>query len=195
MVLLSGYLWFGFALVWMLWAIRTKPTERRESKLSRLSYALLLPPGFYLLFARRVPIHWLNAQVLPDVAWVREAAVALTAAGLLFAIWARLYLGTNWSGTVTVKVGHELVRSGPYRWVRHPIYSGLLLASLGTAAERGEVRGLIAIAFIYAGFWMKLRTEERFMADVFGSKYAEYKRDTGALIPRVIRGSRDNTHS
>jgi len=195
MVLMSGYLWFGFALVWMLWAIRTKPTERRESILSRLSYALVLPPGFYLIFARRVPIHWLNAQVLPDIAWVREAGVALTAAGLLFAIWARLYLGTNWSGTVTVKVGHELVRSGPYRWVRHPIYSGLLLASLGTAAERGEMRGVFAVAFIFAGFWMKLRTEERFMADVFGSKYAEYKRDTGALIPRVIRGGRDNTHS
>lgn len=192
---MSGYLWFGFAVVWMLFAIRTKPTERRESKRSRLSYMLLMPAGFYLIFARHVPIPWLNTQVLPHDPWVRATAVALTAAGLLFAIWARLYLGTNWSGTVTVKVGHELIRSGPYRWVRHPIYSGLLLASLGTAVERGEVRGILALAFIYAGFWIKLRTEERLMGEVFGSSYVEYKRNTGALFPRVTSGNRDDAHS
>jgi hypothetical protein len=74
--------------------------------------------GFYLIFARFIPIPWLRHPILRREAWVQATGVAVTAAGLLFAIWARLYLGTNWSGTVTVKVGHELVRSGPYRWVQ-----------------------------------------------------------------------------
>jgi protein-S-isoprenylcysteine O-methyltransferase Ste14 len=184
MSLISRYLWTGFCVVWILWAIWTKPTERRESVGSRLSYTLLVLAGFYLLIAHHVRFSWLLWPILPQAGWVKASAVGITAAGLLFAIWARVHLGGNWSGTVTVKVGHELVRSGPYRWVRHPIYSGIFLAVFGTAMERGQVRSIIAAALIYAGFFLKIGKEEQFMHTVFGARYDEYRRTTGALIPR-----------
>lgn len=185
MELISRYLWVGFAVVWALWAIRTKRTEQRESVASRLSYSVLLMAGFYLIFARHVPIPWLRHPILPREASVQATGIAVTAVGLLFAIWARRYLGTNWSGTVTVKVGHELVRSGPYRWVRHPIYSGLLLAIIGTGIERGEIRSIVSFLLACAGFLVKLRREERFMKATFGAQYEKYTRTTGALIPRL----------
>jgi len=192
--MISGYLWTGFFFVWVLWAIRTKPTERRESVGSRLSYTLPVFAGCCLLFARRVGLAWLYWPILPPARWVTALAVALTAAGLLFAIWARLHLGGNWSGTVTMKVGHELIRSGPYEWVRHPIYSGIFLALLGTALERRQLRGVIALPLIYAGFLRKIRREEQFMGTLFGAGYDEYVRTTGALIPRLTLRRR-NTHS
>jgi protein-S-isoprenylcysteine O-methyltransferase Ste14 len=192
--LISGYLWTGFFIVWLLWAIRTKPTEQRESVGSRLSYTLLVAAGFYLLFGHPVWPHWLRWPILPPDRWVTELGVGITAAGLLFAVWARLHLGGNWSGTVTMKVGHELIRSGPYRWVRHPIYSGLLLAALGTAMEHRQLCGILAWPLIYAGFSLKIRKEEQFMNTLFGAGYDEYRRTTGALIPRrTIR--REDTHS
>jgi protein-S-isoprenylcysteine O-methyltransferase Ste14 len=192
MTLISGYLWTGFFVVWVLWAIWTKPTELRESIGSRLSYTLLVATGFYLLFAHHVRLSWLLRPILPQVPWVQGLGVGITAAGLLLAVWARLYLGGNWSGTVTLKVGHELVRSGPYRWVRHPIYSGIFLAALGTALERGQLRGMIALVLIYAGFFLKIRKEEQFMNTAFGARYEEYRRTTGILIPHPTKR---NTHS
>ena len=194
MELISAYLWAGFLIVWSLWAIWTKPTERRESAGSRLSYTLFVLAGFYLLFARRVRLSWLNWPILPPAGWVTALAVAMTSAGLLFAIWARAHLGGNWSGTVTMKVGHELVRSGPYRWVRHPIYSGIFLAVLGMAVERRELRSIDALALIYAGFFRKIRKEEQFMNTLFGAGYDEYRRTTGALIPRPPL-AKGNPHS
>ena len=118
-------------------------------------------------------------------AGVETLGIAITAAGLLFTIWARTYLGRNWSGTVTVKVGHQLIRSGPYRWVRHPIYSGLILATIGTAIVRGQVRGIVAVVLLWIGFVMKSRIEERVMAATFGPEYEEYSRTTGAIVPRL----------
>lgn len=192
--MISANLWAGFFFVWMLWAIRTKRTERRESVGSRLSYSLLVFAGCYLLFAHRVGLPWLYWPILPAAGWLTALAVSITAAGLLFAIWARLHLGANWSGTVTMKVGHELIRSGPYRWVRHPIYSGLFLAFLGTALERRQIRGIFALALIYAGFFRKILKEEEFMNTLFGADYDEYKRTTGALIPHLTLRRR-NAHS
>jgi len=194
MALISGYLWAGFLIVWSLWAIWTKPTERRESAGSRLSYTVLVLAGSYLLLARRVGLSWLNWPILPPAGWVAALAVGMTSAGLLFAIWARAHLGGNWSGTVTMKVGHELVCSGPYRWVRHPIYSGIFLAVLGLALERRELRSMVGLALIYAGFFRKIRKEEEFMNTLFGAGYEEYRRTTGALIPRLPLG-KENPHS
>ena len=178
------YLWVGFGVVWILWAIRSKPVQRRESVSSRLAYSVVTIAGFYAMFGRRVPGVWLHAVLLSSTPWTEITGVAVTAAGLGFAIWARAYLGGNWSGAVTVKVGHELIRTGPYRWVRHPIYSGFLLGLLGTALVSGQVRGLVAVVLVYAGFKIKSRLEERVMRGVFGTQYDEYSRTTGAIIPR-----------
>jgi protein-S-isoprenylcysteine O-methyltransferase Ste14 len=127
----------------------------------------------------------MRMRVLPAEPWVAALGVAVTAAGLLFAIWARAYLGSNWSGTVTVKVGHQLIRTGPYRWVRHPIYSGMILAMIGTAINIGQLRGVVAVVLLWIGFIMKSRIEERFMTNTFGAEYTEYSHTTGAIVPRL----------
>jgi len=101
-------------------------------------------------------------------------------------VWARVHLGGNWSGIVTLKEDHELVRRGPYRWVRHPIYSGLLLAIAGSAVVRGEWRGFLALAIAFAALWRKLKLEERWLGETFGEQYAAYRRRVSALIPFVL---------
>lgn len=182
---ICGYLWIVFIVVWLVMALRTKTTQQRESVSSRLSYMLFVLAAFYLVFGRNITQPWLRLHLFrpsPISNWI---GVALTAAGIGLAVWARLYLGANWSGTVTVKLGHELVRSGPYRFVRHPIYTGLILALLGTALLRAQVRGLVAILLLYVGFKIKSKIEERTMTNTFGAQYDEYSRSTGAIVPKL----------
>ena len=112
--------------------------------------------------------------------------VGVVILGLGFTICARIALGGNWSATVTVKHGHEIVRSGPYRWLRHPIYTGLLLAFVGCAVALGEWRGIVAVAIVWAALWRKLRLEERWLTEEFGARYSDYRRETWALIPFVL---------
>ena len=106
-----------------------------------------------------------------------------TAAGLLFTVWARIHIGRNWSGTVTIKEGHELITSGPYAIVRHPIYAGLLLAFVGSGLARGEWRGVLAVVIAFLALWRKLRLEERWMREQFGPAYQAYSQRVAALIP------------
>ena len=179
------YLWLMFGVVWMLWAIRGKPVQRRASLSSSLPYVLFTVAGFYVMFSRRLSVDWLHVVLFPARPWIEITGLVVTAAGLGFAIWARAYLGGNWSGAVSVKVGHELIRTGPYRWVRHPIYSGLILALLGTALDIGQTRGLVALVLLYAGFKIKSRLEESVMRGVFGAQYDDYSRSTGAIVPRL----------
>lgn len=179
-----GYLWSIFFVIWLLWAIGTKRTQTREGFGSRIPYLILTTAAFYAMFSHPVP-DWLRLRILSPDVWIENLGIAITAAGLLFSIWARAHLGRNWSGNITVKVGHQLIRSGPYRWVRHPIYSGIILAMIGTAINKGQLRGLVAVVLLWIGFTVKSRIEERFMAATFGPDYEEYQRGTGALIPRL----------
>ena len=110
--------------------------------------------------------------------------VALLALGLAFSVWARRHLGRNWSAHVVVKEDHALIRTGPYRHVRHPIYTGILLAMLGMAVAIGEWRTLVGFAFMVLSFAMKSREEESRMRETF-PEYGEYERGTAALIPFV----------
>lgn len=105
--------------------------------------------------------------------------------GLLFTVWARRHIGRNWSITVTVKEGHELIISGPYALVRHPIYTGLLLAFVGSALARAEWRGILAIALVFWSLWRKLHIEERWMSEAFGEAYQNYCRQVPALLPSL----------
>jgi protein-S-isoprenylcysteine O-methyltransferase Ste14 len=182
---ICGYLWIAWGVVWLLWALRTKQTQQRESGSSRLSYTLMTAAGFWVMFAGDLPGDWLHVRLWSVSFSTQVLGIAITAAGLLFSLWARFYLGTNWSGAVTVKVGHELVRSGPYRWVRHPIYTGMVLAMAGTGVARGQVRGIVAVVLLYIGFKMKSRIEERTMVATFGAQYEDYSRSTGGILPRL----------
>jgi protein-S-isoprenylcysteine O-methyltransferase Ste14 len=102
---------------------------------------------------------------------------------MLFSVWARVHLGGNWSGIVTIKHDHELIASGPYAIVRHPIYTGLLVAFIGSAMARGEWRGVLAVLIAWVALWRKLRLEERWMGERFGQQYEAYCRRVPALLP------------
>jgi protein-S-isoprenylcysteine O-methyltransferase Ste14 len=181
---ICSYLWAAFVVVWLLAAFRTKRAQEWMDFGSRLLYSIPVFVGCYLLFSDRFS-GWLQERVVPKNLGLEPLAILLTAAGIGFAIWARFYIGDNWSSAVTIKVDHQLIRTGPYAFVRHPIYSGILLGMIGTALARREPRGVFAIALLWLGFWIKSRMEEGFMRKTFGEQYQEYSRSTGALIPRM----------
>ncbi|HEY7168910.1 MAG TPA: isoprenylcysteine carboxylmethyltransferase family protein [Candidatus Binatia bacterium] len=182
-------MWFGWAAYWWVSSRNVKPALQHESVSSRLSYAIPLALAGLLLSLRNLPVPALQKRFLPFAAWPFVLAAVLTAAGLLFSVWARRYLGTNWSGAVTIKEGHELITSGPYALVRHPIYTGLLLAILGSAMAIGEWRAVLAMALASLALWRKLRLEERWMLYQFGEAYQTYRRKVPALIPFLLWAS------
>jgi protein-S-isoprenylcysteine O-methyltransferase Ste14 len=182
---LIGALWLVWAGWWMIAAWRIKPALRSESPASRLSHVLPLALGAALLISRRLAGAELARRFLPDVPWTFWLGGTLVAVGIVIALWARVRLGGNWSGTVTLKQDHTLTCDGPYRFVRHPIYAGLLLAVLGTAISQGETRGLAALGLITLAFLRKIAIEERFLRARFGREYEQYRAALPALIPRL----------
>lgn len=183
---LIGALWLAWAAYWFIAARNAKQSRREESLLSRAGHIIPLGIGAWLLWADRLPGGFLSGRMLPDTQATFWAGFAVTALGLAFAIAARRYLGRNWSGIVTVKQDHELIRTGPYRYVRHPIYSGLLLAVAGSAIARGEWRGVLAVLIVFAALWRKLKLEEQWMIETFGDAYLRYRAEVRALIPFVL---------
>lgn len=177
--------WLIFGAIWLIASLRTKPTDERAAIGSRLLYGVPVVAGSYLMLTDNPVFAAARTRILPPSPGLDALAISLTAAGIAFAVWARFYLGGNWSGAVSVKVGHELIRTGPYGWVRHPIYSGLLVALFGTALARPRLIGFLAIALFSLGFSIKSRMEEEFMRKTFGERYLEYSRETGALIPKI----------
>jgi protein-S-isoprenylcysteine O-methyltransferase Ste14 len=179
-------LWLAWCVYWWLAGRDVKPTVRRESLASRAGHILPLVIVVLLLAPPSLPFGFLSGRILPATASVFFVGLALIVAGLLLTVWARVYLGRNWSGIVTLKLGHELVSGGPYRWVRHPIYTGLLLAIGGSAVVRSEWRGVLALAIAFVALWRKLKLEERWMDEAFGEQYAAYRARVAALIPFVL---------
>ena len=180
---LFSSLWLGWGLYWWALSRNVKPVARTESMYSRLSHIVPLTIAAILIGSPRIPLPALGDRMLPLAAWPFWVGAALTAGGLLFTVWARVHIGTNWSGIVTVKENHELIQSGPYGIVRHPIYTGLLVAFVGSAIARGEWRGVIAVLIVLWAFSSKLQTEERYMREQFGDAYRTYSERVPALIP------------
>jgi len=178
--------WLSWALYWWALSRNVKTSVRTEPIHSRLLHIVPLMIAATLLFPSHVPLPVLSERFMPPAAWPFWVGAASTLAGILFTVWARVHLGRNWSGVVTVKEDHELIQSGPYGIVRHPIYSGLLLAFAGSALARGEWRGVVAVAIVAWAFWRKLRTEERWMRERFGSAYQSYSERVPALVPSIF---------
>lgn len=179
------YLWVAVGIVWLIGAFAVKQTSRRQSPGSRLVQLALAAVAFMVGFSKSFRFPPLTRSFVHDSPPLAYFGLAATAAGIAFAIWARVWLGGNWSGTVTVKEDHSLVKTGPYAIVRHPIYTGLLLALIGTVIVFHEMRGLIAVALVLVMLLLKIRTEEQFMREQFGTEYAEYSQRVRALIPFV----------
>jgi protein-S-isoprenylcysteine O-methyltransferase Ste14 len=180
-------IWLIWLAYWLIAGRNVKATQRHESVASRAAHIVPLIIGVTLLWSNRLPGDTLLGKIFPPSQISFFVGVGLLILGLLFSVWARVHLGRNWSGTVTVKEDHELVRDGPYRYVRHPIYTGLLLAFVGCAIARDEWRGLLGVAIIYAGFWRKLKVEERWMTEQFGDAYRNFCAEVPALIPNPFR--------
>jgi protein-S-isoprenylcysteine O-methyltransferase Ste14 len=180
---LVGGLWFAWAVYWLASSIRIKAAVRRESMAARLAHVIPLVVGGVLIGWRDMPWGALNLRLWPHSLLAYGIGLALLVAGLAFAVWARVHLGRNWSGSVTVKEGHELIRSGPYAYVRHPIYTGLITAVLGTAIISGTLRAALGLVIITVSLVRKLRTEEAFMRDTFPGEYRRYCAQVPALVP------------
>ncbi|GGA59755.1 protein-S-isoprenylcysteine methyltransferase [Edaphobacter acidisoli] len=181
--------WIVFLVYWQIVWARTgdsKTVQRNEPVASRLVRALTFVIVIILLSTNWVPLHWLYRQLWPVGLWSFWIGAAVTVAGLLFAVWARVHLGSNWSRLVTIKQGHELITTGPYALVRHPIYTGILTGFLGTAIALSEVRGFVAFVLVFAVLWAKFRMEEQWMRSQFGGTYAAYAQKTAALVPYLF---------
>jgi len=178
--------WIVFLIYWQIKAANTKTTQRLEPAVSRILRVLAFLIVIVLLSTTRIPLSWLYLQLWPVGLWPFWLGAAVTVAGLLFAVWAREHLGRNWSRSVTIKQDHELITTGPYSLVRHPIYTGILAGFLGTAIALSQVRGVMVVVLIFLVFWAKLRLEEEWMRSQFGETYATYIRHTAALVPYLF---------
>jgi protein-S-isoprenylcysteine O-methyltransferase Ste14 len=177
--------WLVFLAYWLLAGLSAKKIERHEppgEKLFRIAVSLA---GFVLLYNDDPRFGILNRRFVSWSYWIFFLGAALTWAGVGFAIWARYHIGRYWSASVALKAGHELIRTGPYSRIRHPIYTGMLMAVAGTALAVGRYRGIAAFAIILAGFIWKSKKEEALLAGQFGAAFEEHRRQTGFFLPRL----------
>jgi protein-S-isoprenylcysteine O-methyltransferase Ste14 len=176
--------WTVFVVFWFVAAFNRKRTDHREPPQRLIIHILFMVFAFCFLFGHFAPAEFAERRLWPDALWAAQLGATLTAVGIAFAIWARVHIGRNWSGIVMIKQDHELIRTGPYGRIRHPIYTGLLLAVLGTAIAIGEYRAIIGFALILIGFTYKAKREEALLTEHFGPAFDEHKRQTGFFLPR-----------
>jgi protein-S-isoprenylcysteine O-methyltransferase len=181
-----GYTWEAIGMIWLVGLAFTKRTVRSQSMGTRLFHLALAALGFALLSGHGFRQGWLGMRFVPDEYSIAFTGFVLTVAGCLFAIWARLTIGRNWSGRATVKADHQLLTSGPYSIARHPIYTGLLLAVAGTALADGQWHGVLALIVILLALMIKMAQEERLMMQAFPAAYPAYRQRVKALIPGVF---------
>jgi protein-S-isoprenylcysteine O-methyltransferase Ste14 len=178
-------LWMAIFLLWAITALTSKETVRSRSEGASRMAVWVVWLAWWLLFTHGFGNEKLAFRFLSITKSASVAGLAITVAGLGLSVWARFHLGRNWSGLIQVKEGHELMRSGPYAIVRHPIYSGFMLATLGTAIAYGELSGLLAFVMILAAWGYKARLEETAMIEHFGAEYESYRSSVKGLIPFI----------
>jgi protein-S-isoprenylcysteine O-methyltransferase Ste14 len=178
--------WAAFVVVWLLAAIFTKRSVYRERGARRLRYMIPIVVGCYLLFRGYHLPYPFNAHIVPQTDAILVTAAILCICGLGFCFWARAVLGSNWSGTVTLKENHELILRGPYRLVRHPIYTGLLAMVIATVIQQGHIAGIIGLILVFVSLWIKLSDEEEVMHKQFPDQYAAYRERVKRIIPFIL---------
>lgn len=176
--------WLVFGTYWIASAFRVRKKIQREPAGQALARIVLLGVAFLLFYSPDPRFGVLNERFVPHREWIRALGATLTALGVAFAIWARYHIGQYWSGAVALKVDHQLIRTGPYARIRHPIYTGILLALTGTTLLIGEYRALLALVIWFVGLAWKASREEALLAGEFGPAFDEHKRLTGFFLPR-----------
>jgi protein-S-isoprenylcysteine O-methyltransferase Ste14 len=177
--------WILFVVYWAVGALKTRRTVSQESFTSRYGTLFLEILGFVLLFSGRVGIGVLGHHVVNRSYALAVTGVALTWIGISIALWARWHLGQYWSARVTLKEDHQLIRTGPYAYFRHPIYSGIDLAAIGGALAIDDWRCVAGVCLIIVGYWIKAKKEESMLLAQFGEAFKEHRRNTGFLIPKL----------
>jgi protein-S-isoprenylcysteine O-methyltransferase Ste14 len=181
--MIVDFCWLMLGIYWLITAAGTKKVAVNENTGLRGLRLAIIVCLFVLLgtdWLRVGPLGWRFVPWQSSIIWT---GVALTAMGVALAIWARWRLGRNWSDKVVLKVDHELIRSGPYRFLRHPIYTGILVALAGTALVIGEWRGVVAVILMGMNYYIKATREEKILARNFGEAFMEHKKKTGFFLP------------
>ena len=182
-------IWIAWLISWVVASFWSGRTQKRAATVETWTYRAAMIAGGALLVPWTGPL--LGEKQIWEIGW--PGAIVLTAilvAGLLLTWWARIYLGSLWSSVITRKEGHKIVDTGPYALVRHPIYTGLIIGLLATAAAEGRITGLIGGALVILGIWLKARTEERFLtAELDQEAYASYCRCVPMLVPFFVSRS------
>jgi protein-S-isoprenylcysteine O-methyltransferase Ste14 len=181
---LLGLVWSAFGIYWAANSRPSSAAHKTEPNRFRALRLGILATSFILLLVPWLGFESLNVRFVPANSIVRLAGVAITFAGIALAFSGRRHLGRNWSDKVEVKVDHQLIRSGPYAYLRHPIYSGVLLGVAGTALAVGQVRGIAAFLLLLGSYAIKARKEERVLVEKFGDAFREHQRNAGFLFPR-----------
>jgi protein-S-isoprenylcysteine O-methyltransferase Ste14 len=182
-MLISGGLWIAFIAYWSVAAKNSGAAKSSESQRSRSVHELLLNCGLLLLF---LPVPGLAGHFLASARSLTLAGLGVQVAFFLLAWWSRRHLGRNWSAKVRIAEEHELVRSGPYRLVRHPIYTAMLGMSLGTTIVSGQYHALLGLLIVAIAYWRKIRIEEAALGEAFAAEYDEYRRKSWALVPLIF---------
>ena len=178
--------WGVFFVTWVVAALFAKRTVYRESRSQRLRYIVPIVIGWFLLFRGHRLGYPFNVRVIPHTDPFLTAAAIICACGLGLCLWARAVLGRNWSGTVTLKEEHELIVRGPYRLVRHPIYTGLLAMIMAIVFQQGHVVEIIGLVLVFVSLWIKLSEEEQVMLKQFPDQYAAYQKRVKRIIPFLL---------
>ena len=178
--------WVAYFVYWKTISGNVKTSARTEPFFSRALRAISIIAAILLLAIPNLNIHVLSVRFLPVSELYFWIGLLITISGLGFSVWARSKLGRNWSQEVTIKDNHQLITDGPYAFVRHPIYTGLILGFMGSSVALGEIRGLISDVLVFAVLLYKLKLEDKWLREQFGESYKDYCKKVAALIPFVI---------
>jgi protein-S-isoprenylcysteine O-methyltransferase Ste14 len=176
--------WIVFVLYWIVSAIRTRDTLQTESSASRYAILLIEIAGFVLLFRHSAGVGFLGERFMHRTLASAIIGSILNWVGIGLAIWARYHLAEYWSARITIKQDHQLIRTGPYARLRHPIYSGIILAAIGSAVVIDQWRCVLGVCLVLIGYCIKARKEETMLTQQFGDAFREHQKQTGFLIPR-----------
>lgn len=182
-ILLIWALWFAY---WIARSGGTEKTGQRESYSSRRVHLILAGLPYLLIALPLTHTPFFGLRFLPSRRTFFCAGLAILVLGLSFTVWARYHLGQYWSGTIALKEGHRLIRTGPYAIVRHPIYTGVVLGMIGTAVAQGEARSILAVVLLVGSYLRKIRIEEAWLVHQFGDEYRTYQKEVKALIPGMM---------
>ena len=183
-----NWMWLIWVLNWLVSALFVKKTETKEPGPRRLAHLVLFGAGLLMIYGREWQLGSLDRRFIAPNATINGIAVCLSAAGLILAFWARSHIGQYWSASIALKQDHRVVQTGPYAYLRHPIYTGILLAFLGQLLVTGQYRGILGLGLIIAALVQKALSEEGLLLQSLGAAYLDYRRNTGFLLPKINLG-------